>query len=92
VSQAVDDLGRQAPELDELRLVPQGLLRFDHQLGRYDPAKHADDLRRVIRKVRVTLAEHEFGTVEDLVRDFGDDEADLYWTREDDVEEDFPDA
>lgn len=92
VSQAVDELGRQAPELDELRVVPKGLLRLDHQLARYHPERHAEELHRVVLNLRVALAEHEFGTVEELVQDFGEDPADLYWTREDEIEEEFPDG
>lgn len=91
VSQAVDELGRQAPELEELRLVPQGLLRLDHHLGNYDPVRDAKDLHRVVMKLRVALAEHEFGTVEELVGGFDDHESELYWTREESIGEEFSD-
>jgi hypothetical protein len=91
VSQAVDELGRQAPELDQLRLVPGPLLKFDTHLSRYEPARHAEDLHRVVRALRVKLAEHEFGTAKELVEDFGEDEAGMYWTREEDIEDRFPD-
>jgi hypothetical protein len=44
----------------------------------------------VVRALRVKLATHEFGTAEELIADFGEDEADPYWTREEDIEEEFP--
>jgi hypothetical protein len=91
VSQAVDTLGREAPELEPLRMVPDGLLQFDTQLARYDPARgHADDLRLAVRRLRVRLAEEEFGTLQEWVEDFGEDPDEAYWTREEDIEEDLP--
>ncbi len=91
VSEAVDTLGREAPELEALRMVPDGLLRFDTQLSRYDPAQgHADDLRLAVRRLRVRLAEEEFGPLQEWVEDLGEDPDEAYWTREEDIEEDLP--
>jgi len=91
VSQAVDELGRQAPELAPLRLVPSGLLKLDAQLARYDAARHSDQLRAAIRRLRVQLAEEEFGTLQEWVEDYGEDPADVYWTNESEIEEHLPD-
>jgi hypothetical protein len=65
----------------------------DEAMHRRDEARNAmnPDLHRAVLAIRVKLAEHEFGTAEELVADFGDDEADLYWTREEDIDEEFPD-
>jgi hypothetical protein len=91
VSEAVDTLGREAPELEPLRMVPDGLLQFDTQLARYDPARgHADSLRLAVRRLRVRLAEEEFGTLHEWVEAFGEDPDEAYWTREEDIEEDLP--
>lgn len=90
VSQAVQALSTLAPELDSLGLVPSGLLRFDVQLSRYDRKRHAEDLRRTIRRLRVALAEEEFGTLQEWVEDFGEDPDTAWWTREDAIEEELP--
>jgi hypothetical protein len=90
LSQAVDTLGAEAQELEELRLVPRALLRIDVQLSRYDARRHADDLRIVVRQLRVQLAQEEFGTLREWVEDYGEDAADAWWTDETTVEEDLP--
>jgi hypothetical protein len=90
VSQAVDTLGREAPELEALRMVPDGLLQFDTQLARYDPGRHANQLRLAVRRLRVRLAEEEFGTLREWVEEWYEDPDAAYWTREEDIEEDLP--
>jgi hypothetical protein len=91
VSQAADELGRQAVEVDQLRVVPEALLRFDHELARFNPDKHAVDLRAVVRSLRVRLASEEFGTEREWVEDYGGDPEAAYWTRAEDIDEFFED-
>ena len=91
VSQAVQELSQLTPELESLGLVPGGLLKLQAQLVKFDKVRHADDLRLVVRKLRVKLAEEEFGTLQEWVEEFDEPAEDAWWTRVDDIDEVLPD-
>ncbi len=92
VSEAAFELSRLAPELEPLSLVPSGLRRLDVQLASYDSDRHAEGLQRTVRQLRVALAQEEFGTASEWVDDWGEDPETAWWTREEDIDEQLPDA
>jgi hypothetical protein len=91
VSEAVTALCTNHPELEALAAAPSRLLRLNVQLARFNPEKHADDLRRTVRTIRVALAEEEFGPLEELLEYNPDATSeDAYWTDTDHIDELFP--
>ena len=45
-----------------------------------------------MRQLRVALAQEEFGTASEWVDDWGEDPETAWWTREEDIDEQLPDA